>query len=256
MSGGFAYTPLSGSASSGGSSTAGNQALEIADLDALVQRFPVATSLADSSASPTATKIGVIPYGYNMTNGYDRLRAGNTGSITGSVGLLNTLNVSKFNALKPSLIDTQFTEFQGTSRGALLVANDEIPQAQDDTNRVIWQHARPIPDGTAGNIITWVDAINGNGLVGKATPGRVYHIIAYCVTAKYIQLHNAASAPADTAVPLFSISVGVTSLLDLSNLLSRYGRYCSVGIYVCASSTHATKTLSVSSDTDIHIGVA
>ncbi len=182
------------------------------------------------------------------------LHAGAAGTITSASGVLNTLGVVKYNATKPSLLDGQLTEMQGTNRGALLVANDEIPQAQDDTNRVVWTHDRPLADGTAGNTLTWVHALNGNGSVGKSSAGRLYRIFVQVTSAKYIQLHNATAAPADTTAPLIGWYVPAGGSLDLD--LSVHGMYFSTGIYICASDTQATKTLSTSSDTQISVGVA
>jgi hypothetical protein len=58
---------------------------------------------------------------------------------------------------------------------------------------------------------------------------------------QYIQIHNASSLPADTAVPIYVFKApgGASFSLDLSP----YGDYFSTGIVVCNSSTIATKTI-------------
>lgn len=58
---------------------------------------------------------------------------------------------------------------------------------------------------------------------------------------RFIQFHDSASAPADTAVPVISIPVqsGQTGTVDFGLL----GRSFATGIYVCASTTQNTKTI-------------
>lgn len=77
----------------------------------------------------------------------------------------------------------------------------------------------------------------------KASEGTLFGLTAYNnnAGAQFIQLHDAASAPADTAVPVivFEIASNTARSLDLGRL----GRRFSSGIYVCNSSTDVTKTI-------------
>ena len=61
-------------------------------------------------------------------------------------------------------------------------------------------------------------------------------------SAQYIQLHDAASAPANGAVPKISVYWPANTSAQLEWIASD-GRDFSTGIYVCNSSTDATKTL-------------
>ncbi len=60
------------------------------------------------------------------------------------------------------------------------------------------------------------------------------------VTGQFIQLHNSATLPADTAVPEWTGYIGplTTLMLEWSK-----GRYFSTGCVVCNSSTGPTKTI-------------
>jgi hypothetical protein len=80
--------------------------------------------------------------------------------------------------------------------------------------------------------------------VVKATPGTVYRISGFNAHTSpvWIQLHDAASLPADTAVPKIIIYVVATANFDFD--MSDVGRFCQKGIVVCASSTGPTKTIS------------
>lgn len=79
----------------------------------------------------------------------------------------------------------------------------------------------------------------------KAAPGTLVGLMVYNNNAsdRWLQLHNATSAPADGVVPYLppvKIAAGATILLELPTT----GIFFSVGIYACNSSTAATKTLS------------
>lgn len=79
--------------------------------------------------------------------------------------------------------------------------------------------------------------------VAKATPGVFYGLSGYNSkgSAQFIQLHNAASLPADTAVPVLMFTVPATSNFAID--FGPRGRSFSVGIVVCNSSTGPTKTI-------------
>jgi len=61
-------------------------------------------------------------------------------------------------------------------------------------------------------------------------------------TAQYIQLHDAAAAPSNGAIPAISVYWPANTSAQLE-WAAADGRDFSVGIYVCNSSTSDTKTL-------------
>ena len=80
--------------------------------------------------------------------------------------------------------------------------------------------------------------------ISKASPGTIYSITGYNshTSAVWIQLHDSATLPANTAVPaiIFKAEASSNFFYDFSEV----GRYCIKGIVVCGSTTGPTKTIS------------
>lgn len=79
--------------------------------------------------------------------------------------------------------------------------------------------------------------------VVKAHPGRLFGLSGYNskASAQFIQIHDAAALPADTAVPSVFITVPAASNFSID--FGPRGRQFTVGIVVCNSSTGPTKTI-------------
>ncbi len=77
----------------------------------------------------------------------------------------------------------------------------------------------------------------------KATAGTLYRVTGYNskATAQFIQLHDAASLPADTGVPVVIATVAGVSNFTIE--FGQLGRGFATGIVVCNSSTGPTKTI-------------
>ena len=82
----------------------------------------------------------------------------------------------------------------------------------------------------------------------SATPATLIDIQVENVTAgvKYVQLFDAASVPADTAVPTMCFAIAASGTLNIS--LNGVPERFATGICIASSSTQATKTLSATSD--------
>jgi hypothetical protein len=79
-------------------------------------------------------------------------------------------------------------------------------------------------------------------LVAKASPGRLTGLSGYnSGSAGFIQVHDAASLPANTAVPAIVIAVPATGNFALD--LGLRGRYFATGIVIAYSSTGPTLTI-------------
>jgi hypothetical protein len=77
----------------------------------------------------------------------------------------------------------------------------------------------------------------------KASAGAVFGVSGYNskASAQFIQLHDSTTVPADTAVPVVTITVPASSNFSIS--WGIYGRVFANGIVICNSSTGPTKTL-------------
>lgn len=73
----------------------------------------------------------------------------------------------------------------------------------------------------------------------------------------YLQLHNSASTPANGATAILSVKLLAGENFSISYPVSTYttGRRFSVGLYVCASTTDTTKTLSGTNDLSFDVQV-
>jgi hypothetical protein len=79
-------------------------------------------------------------------------------------------------------------------------------------------------------------------LVVKTVRGTLYGLTGYNnkSSSQFIQIHDAASLPSDTAVPKITFTVPATTSFSLD---FNVGREYQTGIVICNSSTAATKTI-------------
>ena len=79
--------------------------------------------------------------------------------------------------------------------------------------------------------------------IAKAESGVLYGISGYNskASAQFIQVHDTATLPVDTSVPVITFTAPASS--NLSYDVGKFGIHFQSGITVCNSSTGATKTI-------------
>lgn len=116
-----------------------------------------------------------------------------------------------------------------------------IVKAVDDTGATINPSIPAVGAAAAASVVASV--AYATSLVIKASAGTLISLVGYNskVTAQFVQLHNAASLPADAAVPVYTFTVPATTNFSLDVPIT--GMPFTTGIVACNSSTGPTKTI-------------
>lgn len=134
----------------------------------------------------------------------------------------------RYNASLPTLEDGEGGALAVDSKGRPILSPDsQVPQSSS---------SNALSNSTSTGYET--------NRVIKDSAGRLYGLSGYNSkgSAQFIQLHNAAALPADTAVPVVIITVPASSNFSIA-FNPQWGRYFSTGIVACNSSTGPTKTI-------------
>lgn len=215
-------------------------------LAALSGKLVAAAALADAAAIPTTTKVGAVGLVYNGST-LDLTRSAIVAPQTAKTGMQNTIPTIVYNAAAPTATDGQVGALQGDANLNLKAREQYQPVAEDNTNGIIAVLDKPVAVSTYAPTNVDSTALEG-GHVIKASAGNLYalHVVNTDTTMGYfVQLHNAASAPADTAVPVWVGSVAAAGPSGGTEFNHDWpmGRYFSTGIYACISTAAATKVI-------------
>lgn len=146
--------------------------------------------------------------------------SGTTSNTTSVTGVPNTLPMARYNASPTVRTEGQFGNLQADPQGNLNTGIKSIA----------------LPWSSGGS------SAYESGRVIKAGGGNLRSLYIYNSGAsQFIQLHNSASAPADTTAPLIPYAIGAGQSLEIDFGLD--GLSLNTGIYVCNSTTGPTKTI-------------
>lgn len=187
------------------------------------------TSIADEAAF-TEASTSVTPIGGYYNSSEDTLVSG----VIGAIGIDSARNVKTH--------------------------EQYAPLAEDNTNQVIATQSRPVAGSTySPSVYAPMTQVTKANL--KASAGNVFSVLITNANAavRYFQIHNKATAPAATDVPVISIPVApgtgavIPPLVIGENFLTRGGYYCSLGVGWAISTTFATFTDSATNTEHISV---
>lgn len=202
-------------------------------------------SSATSSSGGGTAVTSVVP-GTGATN---LGKAEDAAHTSGDVGVA-ILAKRTDTAASSSATDGDYVTVNSDSLGHLWNREGYVDQAVDNTNAVFAVATRPLANSTY-SLTTFSDWGSKTTLNVKATPGSVYSLYAYNRNedARFEQLHNTATTPSASAVPVFSFLVGASAdKLIGSDFFGPNGYNFSTGIAFAYSSAFGIYTAGTAAD--------
>jgi len=157
---------------------------------------------------------------------------------------------SKVNVTSPTFTDGDRADLQGDINGYLKTREQYVDQFVDQTNAVAAFCIKPLASATY-SLTTFSNWGANTTLNVKATTGNVYSLYAYNTNAaaRFEQLHNTATTPSASAVPVFSFLVGISlDKLIGSDFFGPNGYNFSTGIAFAHSSAFGIYTAGTAAD--------
>lgn len=164
-----------------------------------------------------------------------------------------------YNSTPTTRTDGTFGVGQSDPLGNALTSQATRTYGEDPTNDLLGVQAKPVVDTKYSwtRMSVLVGAAGANGAVLKASAGQVFSVYCRNTTgaARYFQLFNQTTVPADGVAPTYSFLVPASGYIVLDGaFFGADGQNFATGIYWCVSSTEATKTIGATTDctTAIH----
>lgn len=158
-------------------------------------------------------------------------------------------------AVKVSDDGELLTSVGGASGGSAVPVQEQYaPNYEDDANGVAATLNKPVVTTSYSGTPGW--AADDADVSVKASAGQLLTVIATNenAAARYLQIHNKASAPASTEVPIMSVLIpGGTAaapgrVVLGANELGRNGIHCSTGVALGISTAIGTFTAATASE--------
>lgn len=159
-------------------------------------------------------------------------------------------------AASSSATDGDYVTVNSDNLGHLWGREGYVDQGVDNTNGLFAMAIKPLSVSTYSPTLFTNYGANAT-LNVKATPGNVFSL--YCVNLnaaiRYFQLHNTATTPSASAVPLMTFAIPASGAITFgTDFFSQMGMNFSTGIAFAFSTTQGTYTAGTAGDqfTQIH----
>lgn len=216
--------------------------------------FPVPAAAADGETNATAiSRIATRLFSLNAAGTWDRLRAGVATVGAAVTGFANQIPWAFFHASPTTRGEGQGGPLQADASGSLRTVEQGAPQAENNTDALIFTSPRAIASTTGG----WTHSASNSAAIGtagvnlKSSAGRVRRISAtnigttagfyICLINKASNAVNGDNIVARRWVPPREATVTTDNSRDLD--FGESGVVLSTGITICASTTAGTVTL-------------
>ncbi len=187
-------------------------------LTGLSGKFAAAATPGAAGAIPSTTIVSAIQRYLNAAgSGLDSGQSGIITAVSAVLGWANQIVGAVYRATPPTLTDGQVYSLQGDISGFLRSADQYGPQAEDNTNGVIAVSRKLLGVNTyAPSLQTNFGAATKANT--KASTGNVLGIVVTNTNAagRWFLLHNKATAPVATDVPLYAFWVGPSVTLAIT----------------------------------------
>jgi len=131
--------------------------------------------------------------------------------------------------------------WSGLSLGGGSIAAGAVAILDGNGNQIT--AANPMPTKNVFTPLNATTTVYSSSIIAKASAGTLYGLTGYNsrTSSQFIQIHDASSLPADTAVPtvILFVPANTNFFIDYGNI----GRPMTNGIIICNSSTGPTKTI-------------
>jgi hypothetical protein len=161
----------------------------------------------------------------------------------------------KYNTSAPTLTNGQRGDIQLDASANVLVSLATQIAGEDIANLVLGVQAKPVASATYSALAS-TSFGTSTAISAKATPGNVKSITCSNTNAavRFMQVHNKASAPASTEVPIFSFSIpaGTATAPGIREIGAEFlgdgGYFLSTGVAFGISTAAATYTAATAAD--------
>ena len=217
--------------------------------------LPAAATLADATTNPSTTNLANYHHIFNGTT-WDRARSGTTTPSSTFTGMQNTMPWAKYDSTPTARTTGQGGPLQADANGSLQINSYTLLSGEDQTNGVIATQIKPSAASTYAPT-RYVNFASSTAASVKASAGNVFSA-AICnnnAAIRYLQIHNTASAPTASAVPLYTFAIPASGSIVIGNdFFTNAGAYFSTGIGFAVSTSAGTYTAATAADhyTNIH----